>query len=436
MNRSSAANISEAIERDISEGRLEPGAKLVPVRELAQQLGVSPTTVAAAYRRLRELGVIVGKGRQGSIVAPRVESQISQVLDVPAGAIDAMRGSPDPRHLPSLEAAFASALKFPQASYGDGLVEDTLAIAARQFFEDDGLQATNLVVTSGSMDAIERVIVASGLRRGARIGVEDPGHIPVHQLARAAGLELVPLAVDAEGIVPSSLDEALHVGLDALVVTPRCQNPTGAAFSKQRAEALSRRLAPHSELLLIHDDHAGLISGVDYHPLVAPGDRHATVRSVGKSLGPDLRLALVISDRQTHDRVSLQFSNGPGWVSHLLQRAVAYLLTDAATLRLVREAADSYTRRRGLMIEELRRQGLHATGVSGLSVWLPVVDEQVAVESARAEGFAIRATDSYRINSGPAVRLTVSNLDDGQITGLAKALAAVSTAGTAHSPTM
>lgn len=422
MTARTAATISDALERDIADGRLEPGAKLVPVRELAQQLGVSPTTVAAAYRRLRELGVIVGRGRQGSVVAPRVQPPMSQVVTVPPDAVDALRGSPDPRLLPPLDAAFAFALRHPQASYGDGLVEEHLARAAKAHFEADGLDASQLTVTSGSMDAIERVIAASGLRRGDRIGVEDPGHVPVHQLARAAGLELVPLALDGEGVLPGALRDALDDGLDALVITPRCQNPTGAALTKSRAEELTKTIAGHRQLLVIHDDHAGSISGVDYHGLTPPGPRHATVRSLGKSFGPDLRIAVMISDPRTHDRVSLGVCNGPGWVSHVLQRAAAHLLTDEASVELVHTAARSYAQRRDALIDALRERGVEGRGASGLNVWVPVPDEQSAVESARAGGFAIRATDSYRIESGSAVRVTVSNLDDGDIVRLAEAM--------------
>lgn len=431
----SAASISENIERDIAEGRLRAGEKLVPVRELAQQLGVSPTTVAAAYRSLREIGVVIGRARQGSIVAPQVEPPISQVVNVPDNAIDALRGSPDPRLLPQLDSAFEFALAAPQAGYGDSLVEPNLSNAAKRLFEADGLDATHLTVTSGSMDAIERIILASGLRRGARIGVEDPGHVPVHQLARAAGLELVPLAVDDKGVVPEALDDALAFGLDALVITPRCHNPTGAALTSERAEVLSTCLAPFADVLLIQDDHAGLISGVDFHGIRPPGERHATVRSLGKAFGPDLRLAVTISDQRTHDRVSLAISNGPGWVSHFLQRAAAHLLTEDASMQTIRIAAESYSHRRESLIVALRTVGIAATGASGLNVWVPVPDEQIAVESARAAGFAIRAADSYRINSGPAVRLTISYLEDPDIAHLARALAE-SQVSTVRSPSM
>ena len=285
------------------------------------------------------------------------------------------------------------------------------------------------------MDAIEKILVANDLRPGDRVGVEDPGHVPVHQLIRAAGLELVPLAIDEQGIVPDALTEAMSKPLRALIVTPRAQNPTGAALTAERAADLSERLSRHADLLLIQDDHAGAISGVPWHPLTPPGARHATIRSLGKSLGPDLRISVSVGDALTIDRVGVAVSNGPGWVSHLLQRAAAYLLTDIDTVELVRTAAASYTDRRERLISALETYGVASWGPSGINVWIPTVDEQATVEAARVAGYAVRAAGAYRLHSGPAVRVTIANLDHDQIDELAAAIA-LSVSGRDHSPMM
>ena len=237
-------------------------------------------------------------------------------------------------------------------------------------------------------------------------------------------LELVPLAIDEHGVLPEALRDAMDQKLAALIVTPRAHNPTGAAFTSDRAAALSSVLASDPEMLLVQDDHAGAISGAQWFPLTPPGPRYAVIRSLGKSLGPDLRISVTVGDRTTIDRIALAISNGPGWVSHVLQRAAGYLLADPATTALVDNAATSYANRRSQLIAALAEHGIAASGASGINVWIPTIDEQATVEAARVAGFAIRAADAYRIDSGPAVRVTISNLTDDQIDELATAIAA------------
>lgn len=426
MVRVSAREIRGDVESRIASGELRAGDRLPSVRSLAAELGVAPSTVAAAYRDLRLRGMVAGRGRQGTRVAPASRVESSPPTAVPSELVDAMNGSPDPDLLPPLGPPLAHAASFPQPAYGGPLVEPSLERSARALFAADGVDSTNLVVASGAMDAVERVLHAFDLRIGDRIGVEDPGHIPVHQIARSLGLELVPLPVDQEGLVTDSLAAALELGLSALITTPRAHNPTGAALSASRAHELSRLLADHPATALIQDDHAGLIAGAAHHPLPPPGPRWATMRSLGKSFGPDMRVALVVGDAQTIHRVATGIGNGPGWVSFLLQRAASYLLDDDDTRRLLDRAAGEYRLRRERLIAALANHGVASHGASGLNVWIPTTQVQASIDASQRAGYAIRVGTPYRLRSEPAVRVTISRLCNDDIDRLAAAI------GSAH----
>ncbi|MEW5632867.1 GntR family transcriptional regulator, partial [Streptomyces hydrogenans] len=93
---------------------------------------------------------------------------------------------------------------------------------------------------------------------------------------------------------------------------------------------LRRVLADHPGVLLIEDDHGHGIVARRLRPLAGVTDRWALVRSVAKAYGPDLRIAAFTGDPETVDRVLGRQRLGPGWVSRLLQQAVAHLWATGA----------------------------------------------------------------------------------------------------------
>src|SRR2546427_6340459 len=90
-----AGAISASVEALIEADRVAPGTALPPVRELARQLGVSPTTVAAAYRDLQLRGLVTASGRRGTRVAARPMLLQRGATPVPEGVRDLTTGNPD-----------------------------------------------------------------------------------------------------------------------------------------------------------------------------------------------------------------------------------------------------------------------------------------------------------------------------------------------------
>ncbi|MGZ3097944.1 aminotransferase class I/II-fold pyridoxal phosphate-dependent enzyme [Streptomyces sp. H72] len=420
-----AAEISASIERAVGAGELEPGQPLPPMRELAQQLGVNPNTVAAAYRTLRERGVIETSGRRGSRVraTPATTGREFIRVEVPDSARDVSDGNPDPALLPALGPAFAAAAEQGDREpvlYGDAAVEPELLRIARAELDADGVPDGPVAVTSGSLDAMERVL-ATHLRAGDAVAVEDPGWGSLLDLVPALGLRALAVGVDDEGPLPDDVRRVLAAGTRALVVTDRAQNPTGAAVSAARARALRAVLSEYPRTLLIEDDHGHRIVDLPLHPLAGTTHHWAFVRSAAKAYGPDLRLAVLTGDAVTLDRVRGRQRLGPGWVSRITQRAVARLWAGGSVDP--RAVAAAYGRRREALLGALAERGVAAYGRSGMNVWVPVPDETGAVARLLHAGWAVAPGARFRLTAPPGVRITVSTLTDGDIGPLADVVA-------------
>jgi DNA-binding transcriptional MocR family regulator len=256
--------------------------------------------------------------------------------------------------------------------------------------------------------------------------VEDPGFTAVLDLAAALGLGVEPMRVDEHGPLPDEMERALRRGAHACVVTPRAQNPTGAALDEARAADLRRVLARHPDTLVIEDDHAGPVAGSPAVTLcTADLRRWAVVRSVSKSLGPDLRLAVMSGDPTTVARVEGRQLIGAGWVSYVLQGLVVRLWSDPQVKRLLRRAEAAYTARRQAMLRALAARGIAASGRTGMNVWVPVAEEITTVRLLLDAGWAVAGGERFRIHSPPAIRITIATLADGETEAVADALASI-----------
>ena len=411
-----AADLVADIERRIAQGALGPGDRLAPVRAAATELGLAPNTVAAAYRSLGDRGSVVTDGRRGTFVAQRgVERYPPEHASVD-GLVDLAQGNPDPTLLPSLvdalSAVAADDASWPPTLYGADPILPPLAALLRADLAADGIDARHLAVVGGALDGIERAL-ATHLRPGDRVGVEDPGYPGVIGLVQAMGYRSTPIAVDPYGPRPDAVTAAIAAGVAAIVVTPRASNPTGAALDAERADALRRVLAAAPDVVVIEDDHASVVAGQPYHRIVPDDARNATrrwvtVRSVAKALGPDLRLAALAGDQTTVDRLAARQSLGTGWVSTLLQRLVVELMGDPGLGASLAAVATTYAARRRAVVDVVTAAGHVAHGRSGLNVWVPVADEAAVVAAMQRAGYALRSGAPFRLASPPGVRISTA----------------------------
>jgi DNA-binding transcriptional MocR family regulator len=421
---STSRALVDHVEAAINDGTIEAGFRLPAIRDVADAERTSPATVAAAYKQLRERGLVITRGRRGTIVAETARAPVALYTPPPPGTHDLRNGNPAPELVPDL-GPFLPGLADPFLPRRNNLRNDPglLGLAAARFARD-GIPADHLAVVGGAQDGVERLLAAH-VGRGQSVALEDPCFPAFPDLVAALRLTPRPVAIDAQGMRPDSLAAALRAGVGAIIVNPRGQNPTGAALTRERAAELVALLEKHPEVLVLEDDHMADVVGVPSVSVAADPaiERWAVVRSVSKSLGPDLRLAVLAGDPTSVARVEARQVVGTGWVSTLLQRLVAAMWEAPEIATLLEEATATYRRRRESLLAALAGEGIDAAGGSGFNVWIPLAREQAVVERLLARGWAVSPGDIFRLDSPPGIRVTTARLEPDEATAFAADLA-------------
>lgn len=375
---------------------------------------------------------MIAEGRRGTRVAPRPALRVPQPAATPRrlpGRRDLTIGLADPELLPPIGPALA---RVDLDKLGLEAADPDLIALVGASLQADGIPARSLTVVGGALDGIERVLEAH-LRPGDRVIIEDPAYPSIRDIVLALGLVVLPVPVDDRGLRPEAFEAALGKGAQAAIVVPRAQNPLGAALDQERADELRALLERHPDVLLIEDDHAGLVAGPSYLTLTgASWSRWAVIRSVSKILHPDLRLALLAGDETTVARVEGRQALGPRWVSQILQATTAELLRDPSFTRTAERARETYGRRRAALIEALAQHGITAHGKSGLNVWVPVREEAPVVRALLEQGWVVLAGEHFRLATAPGIRVTISTLKQDESPELAEVIASVESRGRAR----
>jgi DNA-binding transcriptional MocR family regulator len=426
LDEPSARGLAQAVATLIREGALRPGERLPPIRTVASELALSPTTVSSAWSRLARAGAVRTDGRRGTTVADHSTpgaNRYQQALERPAAfARDLSTGVPDADLLPSLTRALTSLTT--AGTPGSYLDEPVLPELTEVLMSQWPYAVERLAVVDGAMDGLE-LVSRTALRFGDRVVVEHPCFPPLVDLLESVGVQLVPVPVDDEGLSPDGLRKALAAPVAAVFLQPRAQNPTGVTMTERRARELGALLEGTSALV-VEDDSAGAAVGGDTVSLGRWRPGHtAYIRSFSKSHGPDLRLAALSAPPELLRALEARRQVGQGWSSRLLQRILLSLLTDAAALEEVQRAADEYARRRALVVAALARHGVEVAGTEGINIWVPVHDETAAVVRLASAGIGVTPGSPFTLlpGDGDHVRVTVGLVRDDH-DELAEAIAA------------
>ena len=214
----SSRSLADAVAAVVRDGVLVEGDALPPIRAVAKELLISPTTVSSAWRILLRAGVIRTQGRRGTIVGapsrPR-SKRYAAVLAGDDGLWDLSTGVPDAELLPPLGAALAS---LPTSATARSYLDDPVLPELREAVLADWPYAPDvLTIVDGAMDAID-LVVRTALRLGEQVAVENPCFPPLVDVLESVGVQVVGVPLDDAGMDPEALATAIKGGVTAVVL--------------------------------------------------------------------------------------------------------------------------------------------------------------------------------------------------------------------------
>lgn len=413
--------LERALRDAVRSGRLAPGTRLPSTRKLAGEVGLARGTVKAAYDQLTAEGYLTARQGSGTVVADRPAPRPAAAgsgREAAAPRHDLRPGSPDVASFPTsawLRATRRALAAAPSAAYdyGDprGRIELRTALAeylgrARGVLADPA----RIVVTSGYVQGLALLVAVLGGGRGAAFAMEDPG-LPFHrEVVRRNGGRVVPLPTDARGARTDLLSASGADLVDAVVVTPAHQYPTGVTLHPERRHALTA-WARATGGLVVEDDYDGEFR-YDRQPVgalqgTAP-DHVVYLGTASKTLGPALRLGWMVLPPHLVRPVADAKLYSDCHTGAIGQLALADLITTHAYDRHVRASRLRYRRRRDLLVERLAAvEGLRVRGIAaGLHALLDLPpdgpDEAAVARRAAARGLALGTLTTHWHDPGCA----------------------------------
>ncbi|WP_411699060.1 PLP-dependent aminotransferase family protein [Conyzicola sp.] len=432
------AQIQDQLRAAIRDRRLGAGERLPSTRQLAELLGVSRGTVVDVYEQLLAEGYVESAVGSGTRVA---------VMPTPAGfptpaapessrpvEIDFEYGIPDLGSVPLTDWSWAvseATRTLPTAQLGDEVLAGSrhlreVVTSYHRRVRSGVAGADDAVVVSGFRQGLTFALAALAQHGIRRIALENPGPRDHDVIARRAGLEAVPVAVDAQGLDVGRLRET---GARAVLLTPAHQCPTGVALGPARRRELIA-WADDVDGVIIEDDYdaefrydrqpVGSLQGLNPARVIALG-------SVSKTLAPAIRLGWVLAPQRfvtgIIEEKRLSSRGAPG----LDQEALALLMETGRFDRHLRRVREIYRARRDVLAAEVEMAfgpgQLHglAAGCHAL-LHLPAGSSEPAVVAAAATlGVRVNGLGHYLVEGSdpeafpPALVLGFGNVSEHQI---------------------
>lgn len=410
LYRAIVAAMADALES----GQLAEGQRLPTVRALAERLGVTIGTVNRAYQLAERRGLVRAEVGRGTFVRRPAETRrLLLEPGLPAGLIDLAINAPVATAPAELGEALASLAGDP-ATAGlltrypppAGIAAHREAIAAWLGERLGPVPASRVVLGTG-IHSLLQASLACLCRAGDPVLLEAVTYPGARDIVLGRQLRPVPVALDAQGMVPDALDRAAAAtGARVVFLVPTLQNPTAAVMDTERRAAIAA-VAARRELVVIEDDVYGRLLDRAPGPCLVELVPERTIHLVSPSklLAPALRVAAALVPEPLVTRLTGALHDLLICASPLPTEAFVRLWRAGALQRLAETVRAEVGRRDRLARTIL---GLPEGGPAALHLWLTRLEgwdpaalvRALAQDGVRLPDPAIFAVDPRAAASG------------------------------------
>lgn len=417
--------IVDAMAEDIAAGRLPAGTRLPPHRELAYQLGISPSTTSRAYAEAVKRALLKGEVGRGTFVRAAEGNPLTgepeTLSRAMSGPIDLSRNLPLPGfsepHIRRVMGEIANGTGLSALlDYQTDVDLTHHREAGKTWLASCGIDADIdcVVPTMGGQHGILSVLMAL-MQPGDLLLTEALTYTPVLTMADRLGLQTEAVSMDAEGVDPDAFEDWCRKAKPkAFYLTPTLQAPTTTTLSAARRNRIGK-IASRYGVILIEDDVFGPLKHQKPTPIAqsAP-DNTVYVTSLSKSVAPGLRVGFLSAPKRLapalHQSINLSV-----WMTPPLTLEVASrLITEGTAFKLTDQQRRAAQRRQELVQLTLGSQSV-ANIPEGFHAWIALPDgwraDVFRAECARL-GVRISEGRSFAVQANAApetIRICVSH---------------------------
>ncbi|QYN36423.1 PLP-dependent aminotransferase family protein [Pseudonocardia sp. DSM 110487] len=408
--------LADAVATDIAAGRLRAGDRLPTQRRFARDRGIAVSTASRVYAELSRRGLVAGEVGRGTFVRAAPPPPGPALVEHRPVTVDLEMNFPI---LDGQAALLAPALS--GLLRADGL-RAGLSPGSAAGTEAARRAAAALLACEGWTPRPEQVLFAGNGRQaiaaaigalvpvGGRLGVEALTYPVTRTIAARLGVEVVPLAVDAEGLQPDAVRAAGR--LDAVFVQPTMHNPLGVTMPVPRRRELADVLAEH-DVPAIEDRIYSFLRD-DPPPLAAFAPEHTVVvESLSKRVAPGSTLGFLVPPMAHHQRVRAAIRAG-GWLAQSFAvEAATRWVADGVVAEIQAAKRVDAARRQALVVQRLAGFAVRADPAAYHCWWElpPPWRAETFVAAAARRGIAVTPAASYAAGAGhapSAVRLALA----------------------------